>query len=149
MARCSSCGREIPDGTLFCPYCGAQNQSGTQAKDVPPKSNKPDTPDKVKSGQSEKPKLTNKMKIVIIIAAAVVLVTAVVTVGFILKSRKTTFDFTTVQYNGRSTAPMRSMRATVFPLRWRRTPTVSLSRKSASHRPIIRLQRESSSIRRR
>ena len=98
MARCSSCGREIPDGTLFCPYCGAQNQSGTQAKDVPPESKKPGTPDKVKSGQSEKPKLTNKMKIVIIIAAAVVLVTAVVTVGFILKSRKTTFDFTTVQY---------------------------------------------------
>lgn len=98
MARCTGCSREIQDHAAFCPYCGAQNQSGTQAKDVPPESNKPGTPDKVKSGQSEKPKLTNKMKIVIIIAAAVVLVTAVVTVGFILKSRKTTFDFTTVQY---------------------------------------------------
>ncbi|MBO4879977.1 MAG: zinc-ribbon domain-containing protein [Clostridia bacterium] len=38
MAFCSACGKEIPDGTKFCPYCGATVEGEVKIEDVPQQS---------------------------------------------------------------------------------------------------------------
>lgn len=35
MAFCSKCGAQLPDGTQFCPSCGAQQGAAAPAQDAP------------------------------------------------------------------------------------------------------------------
>ena len=90
---------ELPDKAAKTPKkkpLADKVQSAREKKSRPAKEKIPKPVKAAKTGG--RPKLSDKMKVVIIIAVTVVLVTAIITTGIVLTSRKTTFDFTTVQY---------------------------------------------------
>ncbi len=90
---------ELPDKAAKTPKkkpLADKVQSAREKKSRPAKEKIPKPVKAAKTGGS--PRLSNRMKVVIIIAVTVVLVTAIITTGIVLTLRKTTFDFTTVQY---------------------------------------------------
>ena len=66
---CNKCGKQIPDTSAFCPFCGEKIETGTGANYVI-------MPDVISTAKKSEKKLSSKM--IAIIAAAVVLVAAVI-----------------------------------------------------------------------